>query len=411
MKKIAFVVVRYGKEINGGAELHCRMLAERLVPYYQVEVLTTCAYNAQKDYAEGKEMINGVTVRRFKTDPLHIKRKSPFSNARVIRNIRMGLYKVSLLNPIASLIPVWTLLKKDELRLFRKNKFYSSALFAYIQSHKDEYDVFIPLTIDYPETYYTALYAPEKTLVIPTMHENKNAFRPILTEIFIKVAYIGFNMETEMKLAEHIFGPKMSPHGIISVGIDIAHTADWEETRTKYQLPEEYLLYVGRIDAGKLDNIFRDFLAYKKKYRESKLKLVLVGSKYFNAMQHPDFIYTGFVSDNEKTTIIQHAKIVLNPSKYESLSLILLETLSLGKVIMVNGKCNVMKEHKEKSNQAIVPYYNTKDFINQLQTLDANDSLRKEMEGKGLSYVQQNYNWNLIIQRLRQAIEYVLSKP
>ena len=67
MKKIAFVVVRYGKEINGGAELHCRMLAERLVPYYQVEVLTTCAYNAQKDYAEGKEMINGVTVRRFKT--------------------------------------------------------------------------------------------------------------------------------------------------------------------------------------------------------------------------------------------------------------------------------------------------------------------------------------------------------
>lgn len=410
MKKIAFVVVRYGKEINGGAELHCRMLAERLVPYYQVEVLTTCAYNAQKDYAEGKEMINGVTVRRFKTDPLHIKRKSPFSNARVIRNIRMWLYKASLLKSIASLIPVWTLLKKDELRLFRKNKFYSSALFAYIQSHKDEYDVFIPLTIDYPETYYTALYAPEKTLVIPTMHENKNAFRPILTEIFTKVAYIGFNMETEMKLAENIFGPKMSPHGIISVGIDIAHTADWEETLTKYQLPEEYLLYVGRIDAGKLDNIFKNFLAYKKKYRESKLKLVLVGSKYFNAMQHPDFIYTGFVSDNEKTAIIQHAKIVLNPSKYESLSLILLETLSLGKVMMVNGKCNVMKEHEEKSGHAITLFYNKKDFIEQLHALDFNDTLRKNMEGKGISYVQQSYNWDLIMQRLIQQIEYICNK-
>ena len=41
MKKIAFIVIRYGQEINGGAELHCKMLAERLVDKYQVEVLTT----------------------------------------------------------------------------------------------------------------------------------------------------------------------------------------------------------------------------------------------------------------------------------------------------------------------------------------------------------------------------------
>lgn len=40
-KKVAFVIIRYGAEVNGGAEAHCRMLAERLVPYYDVEVLTT----------------------------------------------------------------------------------------------------------------------------------------------------------------------------------------------------------------------------------------------------------------------------------------------------------------------------------------------------------------------------------
>ena len=56
MKKIAFIIVRYGENINGGAEVHCQMLAERLLPYYEVEVLTTTirAFNhPDQDYTEG----------------------------------------------------------------------------------------------------------------------------------------------------------------------------------------------------------------------------------------------------------------------------------------------------------------------------------------------------------------------
>ena len=72
-EKIAFIVVRYGKDINGGAEYHCRMLAERLVDDYDVEVLTTCVKDYMKggnDIAEGAEYINRVMVRRFKVDPI-----------------------------------------------------------------------------------------------------------------------------------------------------------------------------------------------------------------------------------------------------------------------------------------------------------------------------------------------------
>lgn len=69
MKKIAFIIVRYGENINGGAEVHCQMLAERLLPYYEVEVLTTTirAFNhPDQDYTEGVSSWNGVTIRRFK---------------------------------------------------------------------------------------------------------------------------------------------------------------------------------------------------------------------------------------------------------------------------------------------------------------------------------------------------------
>ena len=41
--KLAIVVQRYGADINGGAELHARYIAERLSRHAEVEVFTTCA--------------------------------------------------------------------------------------------------------------------------------------------------------------------------------------------------------------------------------------------------------------------------------------------------------------------------------------------------------------------------------
>ena len=42
-RKLAFVVQRYGLEVNGGAELLSRQLVEHLQQQYDIEVLTTKA--------------------------------------------------------------------------------------------------------------------------------------------------------------------------------------------------------------------------------------------------------------------------------------------------------------------------------------------------------------------------------
>ena len=66
--KIAIVVQRYGADINGGAELHARYIAERLARHATVEVLTTCAKDYitwKNEWPAGEETLNKITIRRF----------------------------------------------------------------------------------------------------------------------------------------------------------------------------------------------------------------------------------------------------------------------------------------------------------------------------------------------------------
>ena len=70
-RNIAIVVQRYGEDVNGGAELHARWLAEHLLEIGDVTVLTTCAidyYTWKSHYPAGTSTLNGVTVERFPVD-------------------------------------------------------------------------------------------------------------------------------------------------------------------------------------------------------------------------------------------------------------------------------------------------------------------------------------------------------
>ena len=59
--KLAIAVQRYGADINGGAELHARYIAERLARHADVEVVTTCAHDYvtwRNELPEGVERVH-----------------------------------------------------------------------------------------------------------------------------------------------------------------------------------------------------------------------------------------------------------------------------------------------------------------------------------------------------------------
>ena len=412
-EKIALVTIRYGKDINGGAEYHCRMLAERLVDAYEVEVFTTCVRNYKtgiNELSEGEEVINGVLVRRFKATPVNKEKHKLYSKEeKPARKWRRFLFRIGVLKCLATIFPVWKCKHKAELNSFLSYPFYSPDMCEFVRNNKDKYKVFIPVNMAESTTFFTAVEAPEKTILIPTMHNQGIFFKAIQTEVMTKVAYIGFNTEAEQKLAENVFGKHISPHGIISVGIEKPEVASWVETQKKYKLPVDYLLYMGRVDPNKMGKIFDYFVSYKEKYPQSSLQLVLVGGINFDRLpfERQDILYTGFVNDEEKMAILQHAKIVINPSKFESLSLVLLEAMSQGKPMIVNGKCAVLKEHCVKSDYAALYYFEKNDFIDKLHKLDMSEALRLEMGKKAIKYVRENYDWSVILVRLKNIIEII----
>ncbi len=164
--RIAFVVQRYGEKVNGGAELLCRQVAERIQRYFSVDVLTTCAleYLTWENYfPAGTSTVNGISVHRFPTDC-----------SRDMRAFNVFAKKL-FANPQRSIV--------DELAWIRLQGPSSPALFTYIKEHEEQYDLFIFVTYSYLTTFLGLQLVSRKSLLIPAAHEEPHfylqAYQPI----------------------------------------------------------------------------------------------------------------------------------------------------------------------------------------------------------------------------------------
>lgn len=386
-RKVCFVVQRYGLEVNGGAELHCRQIAEHIKESVELEVITTKAidYMSWKDeYVHKFEYINGVMVRRFSVKCQRNQKEFDEINGRF-------LYQ--------------GLTEDEEKDWMRKQGPLVPDLLNYIIENKNKYDVFVFFTYLYYQTIFGLESVKDKAILVPDAHDEPFLKMNIVKSLFQSPRAIFYNTIEEKRLVNEKFKNSSIKSEIGGAGIEIPNKIDSKLFKDKYQL-DEYIIYVGRIDEGKnCHELFCYFDEYKKR-NMNNVKLVLMGKSVINVPEREDLLNLGYVSDEEKFNGISGAKLLILPSKFESLSIVVLEAMALGTPVLVNAWCDVLKGHCIKSNAGL--YYNNYfEFEGSLNFFLKHSETALNMGINGRKYVADNYQWNNIISKLTNLIDYV----
>lgn len=384
MNKIAIVNQRYGMEVNGGSEYYTRLIAERLSKYYDVEILTTTALNYdtwENHYEEGVTQINGVKVRRFKVKKTRSRIR--FGLARRVKKYFDWLGK--------GIDKIWV----------HEQGPYAPELVKYIEEHSAEYEKFIFVTYLYYSTVMGINSVLDKAILIPTAHDEPYIYYGIYQRMFKEVSAIVYLTEEEKAFVHKTFGNEQIPHTVAAVGIDIPT----DVPRENHKIDGEYIVYAGRVDASKGCDEMLEFYQTYATENDCPLKLVMLGKSMLTIPDNHDIHYLGFVSEEEKMATISGAKYLWLPSRFESLSIALLEGLALGVPGIVNANCEVLKGHAIRSNAAFT-YSNWEEFeacMKEMCTINSDDY--EKMSQRAANYVADNYCWDIIEKKLVDLIE------
>lgn len=394
-KKIAFVVGRYGAEVAGGAELHARLLAEHLVPYFDVSVITTKAvdYTTWEDHytAETEEM-KGVHIRRFSVDAPR--------DVGIFNKVSTAIFDKRTPN---------TLQQEEEWMKIQGP--YSTPLFTFLKKHEDDYDAIIFVGYLYALTYFGVQQLKRKPFLIPTAHEEPPIHLGLFQKLFKHIGGLMVSTPEELQLIRGIFHNEQVPAVVVAVGLETVQPFELsaEELCSRFKLQHPYMLYMGRIEAGKgVHELFDFFQRYKHETQRS-VDLVLVGKAIMDIPKYPDVKFLGFVSPEEKYALIQHAQFVVNPSFYESLSLIVLESWQMQRPVLVNGRSDVLQAQASRA-QAGLYYTNFEEFMHMSNWLFDHTDEGKLMGENGKTYVEANYAWNVVEQKFVAFLEKMMKK-
>jgi glycosyltransferase involved in cell wall biosynthesis len=389
--KLAFVVQRYGAGIAGGSEGHCRELAERLSPRHDITVLTTCA----SDYVTwenacpaGPAVEHGVRVVRFP----------------VARPRRIKVFADLSDEVFDSAAP-----RDRQEEWFRENGPDTPALLDHLRTHGRDFDLVLFWTFRYFQSYFGLPLVADRAVLVPTAEEDAAVDLAVLHEFFDKPAGYLFLTPEERELVSSRALHPLPASVVAGIGLEPVPIGSTPRTPIdRLDIPSEYLLYLGRVDRNKgCDALLENFQEYAATRKD--VTLVLAGPAKMLVPDHPQIRALGYVADEVRSALLAHARALVVPSPFESLSIVLLEAWNHGVPALVNGRCKVLAGQVTRANGGLY-YMFPAEFDEAADYLLTRDAERDALGRQGLAYVEREYRWPTVLARVETLLEEVLQR-
>jgi glycosyltransferase involved in cell wall biosynthesis len=286
------------------------------------------------------------------------------------------------------------------------------------------FDAFVFFTYLYFPTVYGLPRIGERSLLVPTAHDEPALGLSIYRRVFERAGAIAFNTPEERELVAQRFRIAGVPNDIVGCGVELAGPAADRKSESFSRIAAlpaaPYVLYLGRLERGKgVPELIDGFLRFKRRYGDRLLKLadreargeelvlVLAGrGEDLSIPTRADIVLPGFVTDDLKRQLVENAAAVVVPSQFESLSLVLLEAWTLGRPALVNARCAVTSGHVARSGGG-ASYDGPVELADRLASLLGERGQSVRAGAAGRRYVEEQYAWERVETRLMSLLERV----
>ncbi len=383
--KLACVIHRFGADIAGGSETHCRIIAERLASSHDVTILTSCA----KDHVTWQ---NECPAGLSEVGPLHVLR---FPVARTRSLERFAEISEDVFAGRAS--------AADQERWFTENGPEVPELIRHLQQHGSEYDRILFWSYRYYPSFFGVPVVADRAVLVPTAEDDPLIRMEILARFFtLPAGYMFLTPEEADLIGERATGP-LPPFCIIGSGLDPAPPQTDAVPLEPLGIADKFLLYLGRVDPNKgCETLLRYFLKVQTLDRPP-VQLVMAGPANMEIPEHPLIKRLGFVDEPLRETLLSRASVLMMPSPFESLSLVLLEAWNHGLPALVNARCSVLKGQAVRANGALY-YRRFEEFAACLDYLLTRPDLARRLGEQGLAYVNREYRWPQVMRKVEDFL-------